>query len=81
MPNALIGELIKMNCLKYATMIFALVAGVSITAFAQKNEGDKKIPKPEPPIVIVNDKKNDGKSDDKNRDDKRGNKPQYYFSY
>ncbi len=70
-----------MNILKYAILTFAIVVGVSITAVAQQNEGDKKIPKGEPPVVIVEpDKKNDGKSSDKNHGDKRGNKPQLYFA-
>jgi hypothetical protein len=70
-----------MKILKYAILTLALVAGISITAIAQQNEGDKKIPKPDPPVVIVNsDKKNDGRSNDKNRDDRRGSKPQQYFA-
>ncbi len=78
-PKALIGDS-EMNILKYAVFTFAIVIGLSPTAFGQESQqrdGEKRIPKPNAPVVIANpDKKNDDKSDEKRREEeRRGNKP------
>lgn len=62
-----------MNYLKYTFLACVTVIVFSLTTFAQVKEEEKKIPKPNPPVVIVNpDKKNDEKP---REDEKRGNKP------
>ncbi len=63
-----------MRFLKHTLFTFAFVICFSFTTNAQEKEGEKKIPKPNPPVVIVNP---DKKSDEKRREEeKRGNKPQ-----
>ena len=47
----------KMNILKQLLLIFAIVIGFSLTAFAQKDDQDKKPPKEKPPVVNPEDKK------------------------
>lgn len=64
-----------MNYLKYILFTLVFVISFSLTANAQvKEEEEKKIPKPNPPVVIVNP---DKRGDEKRREEeKRGNKPQ-----
>jgi hypothetical protein len=65
-----------MNYLKYIFLTIFLVAVFCLTASAQDKEGEKKIPKPNPPIVIVNPDKKGGEKPKENGNDKRGNKPE-----
>lgn len=51
-----------MNIIKRLLLIVALTVFCSVAAFAQSDKEDKKIKKPNPPVVIVNlDKKDDKK--------------------
>lgn len=51
-----------MNIIKRLLLIMGLMVLCSVAAFAQTGKGDKKIKKPNPPVVIVNlDKKDDRK--------------------
>ena len=46
-----------MKILKQLLFTFAIVVGLSLTAFAQKDNQEKPIRKPEPPVVNPGDKK------------------------
>lgn len=62
-----------MNYLKFTFLSCATVIVFCLTTFAQIKEEEKKIPKPNPPVVIVNPEK---KNDEKHRkDEKQGSKP------
>lgn len=80
-PNALIGEIVKMNVLKYLVLGIALVVGFS-TAVSAQEKGNQKIPKENPPIVIAgSEKKDDGKSNDNGKKvDGKTTKPQSFIT-
>lgn len=80
-PNAFIGEIVKMNVLKTLLSGICLIIGFSIAANAQE-KGDEKIPKTNPPVVIAgSEKKDDGKSNDgAKKDNKKSTKPQSFIT-
>lgn len=63
--------------------MIVLIVGLAVTALAQpNNDGDKKdVPDKsgKPPIVITNDKKDDGKKPKENDQDKKGKKPEAFL--
>ena len=63
-----------MNIIKRLLLILGLTMFCSFAAFAQSEKGDKKIKKPNPPVVIVN---LDKKDDKKKKEEKK--KPNSYF--
>jgi hypothetical protein len=75
------GTLIEMKILKQILFTFAVVVGLSLTAFAQKGDGDRKPPKKEkPPVVNPEQKPPREKPRDNDRNnDNRGKKPGMAF--
>ena len=71
-----------MKILKQMLFVAVVVIGFSMTAMAQRQDGDKKPPPPkkDPPQIVSPDKKpKEEKPKNDNRNNNKGKKPQFLF--